>query len=132
MGGSLSPCRASHHLDHHQETPFASKQAVKILLAEDNVVNRKVALSQLQNLGYQTEAVVNGLEVLEALSRKDFPIVLMDCQMPKLDGYETAAQIRRREEGSSRHTMIIALTGDNIVLVAPGGEQDDARGRRGT
>ncbi|MEO8892257.1 MAG: response regulator, partial [Coleofasciculaceae cyanobacterium] len=80
-----------------------SQSSLKILLVEDHPVNQMVILNQLEMLGYQADWVGNGQEAIAKLQTQNYDIVLMDCQMPVLDGYE-ATQALRRQEGSSRHT----------------------------
>jgi signal transduction histidine kinase/DNA-binding NarL/FixJ family response regulator len=80
-----------------------------ILVAEDNPINQEVIREVLSELGYEAHIVTNGLEALTALERQAYPVVLMDCQMPELDGYGAAREIRRREP-DSRHIPLIAVT----------------------
>jgi two-component system, sensor histidine kinase len=82
----------------------------RILVVEDNAVNREVAAGMLENLGYQSEAAVNGLLALEAVAETTYAAVLMDCQMPVMDGLTATQEIRRREAASGGKMPIIALT----------------------
>jgi signal transduction histidine kinase/CheY-like chemotaxis protein len=89
----------------------AARAGVRILVAEDNVVNQRVAVGLLSGLGYRADVVANGLEAVEAAGRVPYAAILMDCQMPEMDGYRAAEEIRRRE-GHGRHVPIISVTAD--------------------
>jgi CheY-like chemotaxis protein len=86
---------------------------LKILLVEDNAVNRKVTLNQLKNLGYTANVAANGQEAIQMMEQIAYDLVLMDCQMPILDGYQTTQEIRQRQV-ASQHPIIIALTANAL------------------
>jgi PAS domain S-box-containing protein len=98
--------------------PPTQHSNLKILLAEDSLVNQKVAINQLQSLGYQADVAANGQEALKLCSQIHYDIILMDCQMPVLDGYSTSRQIRALETTNgcldSNKVTIIALTANAL------------------
>jgi PAS domain S-box-containing protein len=82
---------------------------IRILLVEDNPINQKTAAAILRKAGFAVDVADNGLHALDAIDRGGYDIILMDIQMPEMDGYETTREIRRRE-GDERHSVIIAMT----------------------
>lgn len=117
-----------------QDVHTASEQAAaavssdskrKILLAEDNVVNQLLTVAQLKKLGYSADVVGNGREAVDAFSRRDYALILMDCQMPIVDGFEATSNIRKFEQRKEGRTPIIAMTanamqGDREACLAAG------------
>ncbi len=101
------------------------KQKTRILLAEDNITNQKVALKILEKIGFRASAVATGKEVLEAIEKFPYDLILMDVQMPEMDGLTATSTIRDKEKGMNRHIPIIAMTahamkGDRERCIAAG------------
>jgi len=105
--------------------PRTAGRALRVLLAEDNVVNQRVAVRLLESVGHAVTVANHGGEALDALARAPFDLVLMDVQMPEMDGFEATRAIRERESGGGRRTKIVAMTahamkGDRELCLAAG------------
>ena len=107
----------------------AAGRPLKVLLAEDNVVNQRLAATLLRRMGHQVLLAINGLQALEMLNQETIDIVLMDCQMPELDGFETTRRLRRMESNGAfgrrpPHFVVAltanAMTGDREKCIAAG------------
>jgi two-component system sensor histidine kinase/response regulator len=105
-----------------------ARRSLRILLAEDNAVNRQLVTALLGKRGHTTIAVVNGREAVAAVAKGGFDLVLMDVQMPEMDGLEATAAIRKAEQGTGTHVPIVALTahamkGDREACLAAGTDE---------
>jgi PAS domain S-box-containing protein len=103
---------------------MARRHPLRILLAEDNVVNQKVALRLLEQMGYRADVAANGVEAIDAVGRQAYDVVLMDVQMPELDGFEASREISRRWPGARRPRLVAmtanAMEGDRERCMAAG------------
>ena len=104
----------------------AAQSGIRILLAEDNIINQKVAQSILGKIGYKADVVANGIEAVKALEMINYDVVLMDCQMPEMDGFQATAIIRDKDSKVLNHAVpIIAMTanamkGDREMCIEAG------------
>ncbi len=103
--------------------PIGTGQVV--LVAEDNAVNSTLMVTRLETLGFVAATAVTGREAVEAVSGNDYALVLMDCQMPEMDGYDATRMIRRQEQATGKHVTIVAMTaramaGDRETCLAAG------------
>jgi len=87
-----------------------AKVSLRVLVAEDNIVNQKLVARLLEKRGHCVKIVGNGREALESLEQESYDLVLMDMQMPEMDGFEATSELRRREKQTGLHTPIVALT----------------------
>ncbi|NPB09924.1 MAG: response regulator [Thermodesulfobacteria bacterium] len=91
------------------EAPHKPLRA-KVLVVEDNLINLEYCVSALELLGCEVKTAETGRQALEILEKESFDLVLMDCQMPEMDGYEATKRLREMEEKTGKHTVVIALT----------------------
>jgi PAS domain S-box-containing protein len=114
----LSP--ADHEEPAEMMTQYTRPEALKggrgrVLVVDDNPVNQRVVRLMLEKMGYDVDVADNGVVAVACVSRALYDAVLMDCQMPVMDGFEATREIRRQEEGTDRHTLIIAVTGGALM-----------------
>ncbi len=108
----LAVAKSDQYLRAPSLAPASPKR--RLLVAEDNPINQEVLVEVLRELGYEADVVDNGRQAVEALARQDYPLVLMDCQMPELDGYQASREIRKHE-AEGKHLPIIAVTAHALV-----------------
>jgi len=103
---------------------MGARHPLRILLAEDNVVNQKLALRILQQMGYRADLASNGIEAIESVERQSYDVVLMDVQMPEMDGLEASRQITARWSADQRPRIVAmtanAMQGDREMCLAAG------------
>ncbi|MCU0531831.1 MAG: response regulator, partial [Syntrophales bacterium] len=104
---SLAEARA----EKKTEQPEAvTAERVRVLVAEDNPVNQKLAIRMLEKFNLSVDVAANGREVIDMLGKAAYDLVFMDCHMPEMDGYEATASIRQAERESGKHLSIVAMT----------------------
>jgi CheY-like chemotaxis protein len=99
--------------DLERGVPEAERQQARVLVVEDNAANLKLTVRLVERLGYLTDVAANGADAIGMIERMDYDAVLMDCQMPEMDGYE-ATKLIRKSETAARHLPIVAMTADAL------------------
>jgi CheY-like chemotaxis protein len=103
---------------------MAARHPLRILLAEDNVVNQKLALRILQQMGYRADLASNGIEAVESVERQTYDVILMDVQMPEMDGLEASRRITAKWSAGERPRIVAmtanAMQGDREMCIAAG------------
>ncbi len=103
---------------------MAARHPLRILLAEDNLVNQKLALRLLQQMGYRADLASNGIEAIQCVERQAYDVVLMDVQMPEMDGLEAARRIVAKRQPDERPRIVAmtanAMAGDRELCLAAG------------
>jgi len=124
LGGDVAPKRAAAPAKAQLDATMASRHPLRILLAEDNVVNQKLALRLLQQMGYRADLASNGIEAVESIERQPYDVVLMDVQMPEMDGLEASRRINERWPNRGRPRIVAmtanAMQGDREACLAAG------------
>jgi CheY-like chemotaxis protein len=125
LGGDAAPRPVAAAAKPRMDAGMAERHPLRILLAEDNVVNQKLALRLLQQMGYRADVAGNGIEAIECVARQPYDVVLMDVQMPEMDGLEASRRIVAKWPDKAARPHIVAMTanamqGDREECLAAG------------